>query len=135
MSAKWTKKDIKTLCGTLSTFWLINRPLGDSLAERQRARDEVLRYLAENRTEIVVAGLSEHIVRSAERERENRDTAAHFSAHPEVYGSANPEMIERFTKLADEEHKAADKLAALIFKVQTAELPPEVISFDPTQPR
>jgi hypothetical protein len=129
----WTKKDIKVLCQAISTFWLVNRPLGDSLAEHERALAEVRAYLAEHREEVVCAGVAELGGIAAERARQNQETAYHFRSHPEVYGKSTPEMIERFTRFAAENHRDLAWAEKLVARVQAEGLPPEVVAFDPIQ--
>jgi len=128
---KWTKKDIKILCQTISTFWLINRPLGYSMKEHARALEEVRRALANHRAEIVIAGITELGGLAAERATKNQDAADHFRKHPNVYGQHTSEMIARFERYAQEDQKDVDKAKKLIARIVSEGLPPEVTAFDP----
>ena len=130
---KWFKKDIKILCGTISTFWLMNRPLGDSMSEHQRVLERVRQFLAEHRVEVVCSEISGLGNLAAERSKKYQDTVDHFTAHPEVYGKSTPMMIERFSKLAAESRKDVAKAQILLTRIQTEGLPPEVMGFDPIQ--
>jgi hypothetical protein len=130
--SKWTKKDIKSLCGAISTFWLYNRPLGSSAREALDAAEAVRRHLAEHRAEIIIAGIAELRGIAEDRTRQNQETADHFAAHPEIYGSSTPEMIKRFSDLAADNRKAVTRMTVLIARIEAEGLPPEVEAFDPT---
>jgi len=122
------------MCGTLSTFWLYNRPLGDSMAASKGAALEVREFLKIHRTEAVLAGLQELVNMFAERAEKNAETAKHYAAHPDIMGDGTPEIVERFDRLAMEATRDADKGAALIERIKLEGLPPEVVDFDPTAP-
>lgn len=129
--AKWTKKDIAELCQTLSTFWLVNRPLRDSLSETLNAADKVRQVLNTHRTKIVIDGLLDFRSLCEKREERDQGAADHFKAHPEVYGSSTPEMISRFEKLAENSRKDIRKIEKLIERINAEGLPLEVMTFDP----
>jgi hypothetical protein len=131
---RWTKKDIRTMCGTLSTFWLYNRPLGDSLSASQGAAAEVREFLKVHRKEAVLAGLQDRINVIAGRAEEYAKTAKHYADHPEVMGSSTSQMIDRFNNLAEMETRDVDKLNVIIERIGFEGLPPEVVDFDPTAP-
>lgn len=128
---KWTKRDIKIMCQTISTFWLVNRPLGFSAREHASALAEVREYLREHRTQVVCRGIADLGNLAHSRYLENAQTAEHFKTHPNVYGSSTPEMIERFTNLAAESLKDFEKAKALIERVEREGLPDEVVEYDP----
>lgn len=130
---KWTKKDIKIMCQAISSFWLINRPLSDSMRVHNDALADVRAYLGEHRTHVVLQGIADLGNLAHHRYEENLKTAEHFKNHPEIYGKSNPEMIERFTNLASDHHKDFLKAKSLMEKIEANGLPPEVMSFDPTQ--
>ena len=129
--SRWTKRDVKTLCQTISTFWLVNRPLGDSLSEHERVLEAVRWYLVQHRSDVVCAGVAELGEMAAERARQDQETADHFRDHPEIYGKSTPAMIERFSKLAAVGRGNADKAERLVVKIRSEGLPPEVVAFDP----
>ena len=128
---KWTKKDVKIMCQAISTFWLINRPLGDSLAAHQRALARVREYLSERREEVVCVGIADLADLAAERARKDQEAADHFRSHPEVYGEGTPEMIARFEELAAESRGDVARAEKLVAKIHAEGLPPEVVGFDP----
>ncbi len=64
--------------------------------------------------------------------KSDREFVEHLRAHPEVYGKATPEMIERFTALAAEHSAAARRWAGLRAWVETNPLPDGVSGWDPT---
>jgi hypothetical protein len=130
---RWTKKDIGTMRGTLSTFWLYNRPLGDSLSASRDAA-EVRELLKEQRTEVVLTSLRDHVNMLARRAEEYAKTARYYADHPEVMGSSTLGMIARFENLAKETTKGIDQKVALIKRIEAEGLPPEVVDFDPTAP-
>jgi hypothetical protein len=130
---KWFKKDIKTMCQAIASFWLVNRPLGDSMRDHNAALDEVRAYLQEHRPLVVCHGIAELGGIAQEREQKDLDFVEHLRIHPHVYGTSTPEMIERFSKSAAENHKTVMKAEALIAKIEAEGLPPEVLSFDPVR--
>lgn len=129
--AKWTKKDISICKNALSSFWLVNRPLGDSLREREVAYAAVRQHVTDHRVDVVCGGIAQLRQISNERALKNQQSADHFAEHPNVYGSATPEMIARFSKLAADDRKEATKAQMLIAKIQAEGLPPEVVAYDP----
>jgi len=128
---KWTKKDIKTLCQAISTFWLYNRPLGDSYEQTMKAIASMRQFLEKHRQEVVIGGISELQTIATERAKKDQDTADHFASHPNAYGKSTPEMIKRFSDLAAEDRKDVEKAKSLIARIKTEGLPPEVEAFDP----
>lgn len=79
-----------------------------------------------------------HAWRSLERiwsayAKSDREFVDHLRAHPEVYGKATPEMIERFTALADEHDTAARRWAGLCAWIEANPLPDGVRGWDPTE--
>jgi hypothetical protein len=128
---KWTKKDIKTLCGALSTFWLCNRPLGNSYEQTMKAIPAIRQFLEKHRKEVVIDGISQLQAIAMERAKKDQDVADHFALYPNVYGKSTPEMIKRFSDLATEDRKDVEKANSLIARIKTEGLPPEVEAFDP----
>ena len=129
--AKWAKKDIKVLQQCIDSFWLYNRPLSDSHSDYQQALAAVRQHLDKHRAEIVCGGIAELGGIASERAQKNQEAADHFAEHPEVYGKSAPEMIERFSRFAEEDRKDVKRAQMLIARVQTEGLPPEVMSHDP----
>jgi hypothetical protein len=127
---KWSKRDIKTLCGALSTFWLVNRPLSGSTAE---AVTRVRTYLnGPMRVEVICAGLKDLIDLNQDRATSAQKTSYHYASHPSVMGKGTPEIVARFAELAISYERDAQKGLALIGKIREYGLPPEVLQFDPT---
>lgn len=129
---KWTKKDIKTMCGALSTFWLYNRPLSGS---QNNAAEATRAYLQDRRMNVVIAGIEELMMIANSRYDQDLQTAHHYETHPDVMGASTPELVDRFTKFAHEEAKGVEQERKLIERIQTYGLPPEVVAFDPTTAR
>lgn len=65
----------------------------------------------------------------AKRSADERASAEHFRAHPEVYGAATPEMITRFENLADGDAGAAEEVSAVADRLEAEGLPPEVAGY------
>lgn len=130
---KWTKKDIRIMCQAISSFWLVNRPLSYRPGEFDMFREELNAYLSEYRTEVVVGGIADLGKLNQDRAAEAQAAASHFLNNPKVMGKSTPEMVERFTNYAREYQADADKAAVLVAKIRSQGLPPEVMSFDPTQ--
>jgi hypothetical protein len=123
-SKKWTKKDIKTLCGQLMTFLLQNN--------LYHSADAIRGAIAANRKQIIVSNLRGMESLFSERATKNQEASDHFAKNPQVYGASTPEMIERFATLAKENRAAAAKTASLIARIESETLPAEVEAFDPT---
>lgn len=64
--------------------------------------------------------------------KSDREFVDHLRAHPEVYGKATPEMVERFTALAAEHDAAARRWAGLCAWIEANPLPEGVRGWDPT---
>ena len=130
----WTKIDIKAMKQALSTAYLKCRAF--DVRDREAQRDKFLTVLEPAvRTLVVISGIAELMVMFEGRAKENDGAADHFTKHPNVYGKATPEMIERFRGLAGEARKAAAKAKKLIDKINAEGLPQEVLEYDPTNPR
>lgn len=127
---KWSKRDIKTLCGALSTFWLISRPLSGSLDAAASSLRSGLD--GAKRVEVVCAGLEDLIVLNQSRASEAQKTSDHYASHPSVMGKGTPEIVARFAELASSYERDAQKGLDLIGKIREYGLPPEVLQFDPT---
>lgn len=119
------------MCQAISSFWLVNRPLGDSTRELSSALSEVRQCLQARRAEVVCQGIANLGNIALERLQKNSDFVEHLRSHPGVYGKSTPEMIERFDNLARENHKDAERARTLIARIEAEGLPPEVIAFDP----
>lgn len=127
---RWTKKDVRTLCGTLSTFWLVNRPLSGSVTEAATSLRAGLD--GPRRVEVVCAGLEDLVALNQDRATEAKKTSDHYASHPSVMGKGTPEIVERFAKMAVSYEQDARKGLDMIGKVREYGLPPEVLQFDPT---
>jgi hypothetical protein len=115
---RWTKKDIKTLQQQLMSFVLYN--------ERYYPKDRIRAFIEQNRARIVTDGLTSFRSMIAERSKQNKDTAEHYKSH---FG--DKEMHERFIRLHAECESDLKKIDALIARVQTEGLPPEVANHMP----
>ncbi len=72
---------------------------------------------------------------------ESLATAAHAEAHPEVWGDATPDVVANQRRVAAESARERDDWGGLLARVEVrdlltgpAELPPEVLDYDPTPP-
>lgn len=127
---KWTKKDIKIMCGTLSTFWLLHRPLDGSTSV---ASTLLLTFLdAPQRLEVVCAGIEDLVDMNWHRAVEAEKTSNHYADHPNVMGKETPEIVRRFANIASEYERDGVKGKDLLEKIKSNGLPPEVLMFDPT---
>lgn len=119
---KWTKKDIKTLCGQLDSFWVYNRMYYPSEA--------IARVIGEKRQDIVIGNLRgfQNMVR--ERAQKDREGAEHARTSG-VWGKSTDEMVQRFTKGAEESEKSVAKIDQLIARIEAEGLPPEVAEYMP----
>ena len=124
----WTKKDIRTLCGYLDSFYVCNRPL--SVLQWRDAIPKIRAVLVANRKEIVLAGIRSARATSAERYAQNCETVGNQLARFTEYGHPN-ELITRFIGFAREEDKAGRRLESLLHRVLAEGLPSEVESYDP----
>lgn len=130
---KWTKKDIKVLCGTIDTFWLQNRPLAGAFGLDSRAHDaavqKVRETLAAKRVDVVLAG-----IRSFERLYSERYKSICEAIGNEIARFRKPledEFVQRFVKLARETDADSRAATALRERIQREGLPPEVEVYDP----
>jgi hypothetical protein len=123
-----TKKQIKAMQSALTGAWLTLRDMGLPAAVFS-AR------LPEKRLELVLGGVRELAAMNEGRAVECRATAAHFTAHPSVYGEATPEIVDRFTALAAKYDKDAAWFRAMEQRIASEGLPPDVVGFDPTATR
>ncbi len=126
-AVRWTKVEIKAMTGAIdSTLYTMGGP-----EPRDGFRDQFTALLATQRTEVVREGIGMLRGIAAEREKKDADAAVHFRVHPEVYGDSTPEMIERFTGLAEEARKDVARADALLAKIEASGLPAEVVGYDP----
>jgi hypothetical protein len=128
MSKAITKKQIAAMCSAIMGTWLAMR-------DRGMPGTVFLRVLSEKRVDAVLDGLRERVVWHEEHAAKDRGSAAHFRAHPHVYGKSTPEMIERCSAGAAKYDKGAAWFRALEQRVIAEGLPAEVIAYDPTVPR
>lgn len=127
---KWTKKDIKIMCGALSTFWLLHRPLYGSTSEASASLRNFLD--APRRLEVVCAGIEDLVDMNWHRAVEAEKTSNHYADHPNVMGNGTSEIVERFANIASEYERDVAKGRDLLEKIKSNGLPPEVLMFDPT---
>jgi len=125
---RWTKTDIRRMCGELDGAWLRCRPppsyvLGDMQAAAERFRS----WLSGNRERVILEGLKGLANMSAAREVQQQRTASHWLEHFD-----NQEVHDRFVKFAAAEKRTQQRLCKLIARIETVGLPPEVVAYDPT---
>jgi hypothetical protein len=127
-TGKWTKKDVRTLCGFIHSFYVVNRPLD------HRDNDKVLPMIREtlvkNRKEVVLAGIRGARATCSERYRQYCETVGNQLARFTEYGKPD-DLIASFTEMAKEEDKAEKKLESLLHRVLVEDLPEDVVSYDP----
>jgi hypothetical protein len=128
--AKWTKKDIKTLCGFLDSWWLVNRPLDYRGMDRAVSEARVILASEGSRKEIVLAGIRSARATASQRYSTYCATIGNQLVRFTEYGKSD-ELVDRFIKLAREEDAAERKLEALLHRVLDEGLPLEVIAYDP----
>lgn len=121
----FTKRQTDAMRGAIAGAWLV-------LADRGLRVETFRAGLPERRLAIVLAGLRERVAWHEYHASKNRATAAHFRAHPELYGKATHEMIARFEAGAAKYDKGAAWHRALLERVERDGLPPAVIEFNPT---
>lgn len=131
---KWLKKDIRTLCGFLDSFYVVNRPLSNLLTDYDAARAHIREVVEKNRQEIVLAGIREAMQTSAARYRSDCETIGNQLVRFTEYGKPD-DLIERFTDMAKAEDAAGKALEKLLHRVIDEGLPDEVRAYDPTKPR
>lgn len=120
---RWTKKDISFLKNKLLFFVLFH--------EMYWPRDRIRAVIEEHRHTIVLGGVRSFRGLLADRSKSYRESVEHFRTHPSVYGNSTPEIIERFTRLADECDADVAKLDQMIERVEAEGLPPEVLEHMP----
>lgn len=136
---RWTKAEIKQARFALEWAAHSNRPIvgafGARPGEREAADAAFREWLAPRRAAIVVAHLRglESLMR--DRAQSDRETVEHARTHPNVWGKATDEIVERFSKLGRESAAAAEKLATFAERIEAEGLPPEVEAYDPTEPK
>lgn len=122
MAKKWTKKDIKSLCSQLDSVWLFERMYYPSAV--------ICDVIEKNRKKLVINGLRGFQNMARERGQRERETVEHAKTSG-VWGNGTQEMIERFTKLAEESEKDVAKIDALVARIELEGLPPEVEAYLP----
>lgn len=127
-SNKWLKKDIKTLCGFLHSFYVVNRPL--DYRNNAKMLPGIRSAITNRRKEIILAGIRSARTTCSERYNSACMTIGNQLVRFTQYGTPD-ELIERFTKLAREEDAAGRSLEVLLHRVLQEELPAEVVSYDP----
>jgi hypothetical protein len=133
---KWTKKDIKLLCGMLDTFVLVNRPIHGMMIDRaleDSARMLIAEKLAKHRTDVVLAGIRGARATSSERYSSNCETVGNEIVR--FAKALDDEMVIRFVEMARNEDAESKKLEALLYRVLDEGLPPEVVAYDPLAPK
>lgn len=130
---KWTKKDIKVLCGTIDTFWLQNRPLSGAFGLDSRAHDAAVQKVRETlttrRVDVVLTGIRAFERLYSERYNQNCTTIGNEIAR---FGKTlDDEIVQRFIRLAREVDKDAKAATSLRERIQAEGLPPEVEAYDP----
>ena len=131
LASKWTKKDVKALCSTIDSWWLVNRPLDYRGVEEAAAKAREMLANPSSRREIVLAGIRGARARASERYSKNCETIGNQLVRFTEYGKPD-ELIERFTKLAREEDAENTTLEKMLHRVLAEGLPPEVLAHDPT---
>lgn len=126
-AARWTKADVKRLCGAIDTYFVVVRPLG-ALGDFPTRFREVL---AAHRQDIVVSALAGFERMLHARVTENRAAAVHAVFNPHVWGSSAGSMAARFETLAREAERDIERSEKLVARVRAEGLPPEVIAYDP----
>lgn len=121
----FTKRQTDAMRSAIAGAWV-------ELADRGLRVDAFRAGLPERRLGLVLGGLRERIAWHETHAARDRGAAAHFRAHPHLYGSATPEMIARFEAGAAKYDKGAAWFRALLERVERDGLPPAVVEFDPT---
>lgn len=121
----FTKRQTDAMRSAIAGAWI-------ALADRGLRSETFRAGLPERRLGLVLGGLRERIAWHEAYAARDRETAAHFRAHPELYGKATPEMIARFEAGAATYDNGAAWHRALLERVERDGLPPAVAEFDPT---
>lgn len=110
-----------------------HRPVSSGFGDHRGAQfaDAFREFIATNRVKMIVSMLRGDVARATENAEHNRETVAHFRAHPEVNEKSTDEMIARFEKSAAEYDKAIAWTNKLLARLESEPLPDEVITFDP----
>lgn len=124
----WTKREVKAMLSAIETFKLKLRPLGTSSSALLDFHVNVTAYLSDplNAKEVVVVGLEELRGIAVDRAKTDRDTATHAKEHPGIWGRSTEEIVNRFTKLAEEDEKAMKWFTRLLARIEAMGLPEEV---------
>jgi len=120
----WSKSDIKSLKNQLDWHVLFHELHYSRGAIRTSIKAPGARQA------IVLKGLHNFCAMLVEREARDREAAEHF-ARTRVYGESTAEMVERFTRLANECLTDIVKLDWMIAKVHIEGLPREVETYMP----
>ncbi len=121
-SKKWTKKDIKSLCSQIDSFWLFKRD--------HYSPDSLRAAIDVHRVGIVTGGLRGFQSMSRERGLQERQTVEHAKKSG-VHGTGTEVIVERFTKLAEDSEKDVAKIDQLVARIEAEGLPPEVLAYLP----
>jgi hypothetical protein len=128
--SKWTKKDIKALCGHLDTFWLRRRPHDGEGWEAAKQNTRTVLSAPHLRKEVVLAGVREFEQMHACRYSRNCETVGNEIAR---FGKGlDDELVQRFVKLAKEEDASQKTATRLRERILAEGLPEEVVAYDPT---
>ncbi len=130
--AKWTKKDIKTLCSQLDTFWLSCRPPTFVGAAAEANAKGYYEKAIERRQDIVLAGLRGMRELLASRYASTCEAIGNAIVR-DIYGEGRDEYVRRATEQARETDKDRAAFEALVLRVHHEGLPDEVKSYDPTK--
>jgi hypothetical protein len=135
--AKWTKKEIKSLCGSLDTFWLKHRPIDSFLSHEAEGAVAVRDHLAleRHRTHAVLAGIRQFVGLHSSRYRSACESIGNALARPHVYGKGTDEHVAHCIEMAREHDDDRMTTEAILHKVLDYGLPPEAIAYDPTAPQ
>lgn len=121
----YTKKQVKEMRDAIMGAWLTQ-------ADRRMPVAVFSRILVEKRLDVVLGGIRERVAWHEHHAAEARATAAHFRAHPEVYGKSTPDAIARSEASALKYDKGAAWFRALEQRVLADGLPQEIVEYDPT---
>lgn len=115
----WTKGDRKRVWGAVDSWRSCNRPDPSRGRLAELPTDPALLVAIAKSWLGGLKGLG------AERAQKNREFVQHLHDHPNVYGKSTPEMVERFTKLAEADEKGVSQLDKLIARLDAEGMPPK----------
>lgn len=115
---RWFKKDLRFLAGCVETY-----VLKYDMYVHLSKKEEFKAFVRDNLEKIVLEESQEFEAMLREREVDYRKTSQHFEKNPEIYGDSTPEMIKRFSDLADQAQKDADRVKGLRLRIESEGLP------------